>query len=105
MVQLCKNSKSLNTFSMYTFDLDIPFESARHADIVLNSIVQDEEPRSGSMIERYLVYLFWLKSLFLYFKICFFSNGSKFKENECREERIKIELDGTRGTYPANISK
>ena len=41
---------------MYTFDLDIPFESARHADIVLNSIVQDEEPRSGSMIERFAFY-------------------------------------------------
>ena len=39
---------------MYKLDIEIPFETNRHAEIVLNSVVQDEEPRSGSMIERFM---------------------------------------------------
>ena len=39
---------------MYKLDIEIPFETKRHAEIVLNSVIQDEEPRSGSMIERFL---------------------------------------------------
>ena len=39
---------------MYKLDIEIPFETKRHAEIVLNSVIQDEEPRSGSMIERFM---------------------------------------------------
>ena len=38
---------------MYTLEVEIPFETKRHAEIALNSVIQDEEPRSGSSIERY----------------------------------------------------
>ena len=58
---------------MYTFDLDIPFESARHADIVLNSIVQDEEPRSGSMIERFTFHFVIVR--ILYYLTNYFANS------------------------------
>ena len=37
---------------MYELAIDVPFETARHADIALNSLVQDVEPRSGTMIQR-----------------------------------------------------
>jgi tRNA threonylcarbamoyladenosine modification (KEOPS) complex Pcc1 subunit len=37
---------------MYTLEVEIPFETKRHAEIALNSVIQDEEPRSGSSIER-----------------------------------------------------
>ena len=33
---------------MYELELEIPFETDRHADIVLKSLIQDEEPRSAS---------------------------------------------------------
>ena len=45
------------SLKMYTFELSLPFATERHAEIVLNSVVQDEEPRSGTMIER-LINLF-----------------------------------------------
>ena len=38
---------------MYTLEVEIPFKTKRHAEIALNSVIQDEEPRSGSSIERY----------------------------------------------------
>ena len=44
---------SVSSKSMYTFELELPFATERHAEIVLNSVVQDEEPRSGSMVERF----------------------------------------------------
>ena len=37
---------------MYTMNVEIPFESERHAEIALNSVIQDEEPRAGTHIER-----------------------------------------------------
>jgi len=45
---------TVSSKSMYTFELELPFATERHAEIVLNSVVQDEEPRSGSMVERKL---------------------------------------------------
>ncbi|CBY12450.1 unnamed protein product [Oikopleura dioica] len=33
-------------------NVEIPFESERHAEIALNSVIQDEEPRAGTHIER-----------------------------------------------------
>ena len=37
---------------MYEFEVSVPFATDRHAKIALNSVIQDEEPRSGTMIER-----------------------------------------------------
>jgi len=37
---------------MYSMNVEIPFESERHAEIALNSVIQDEEPRAGTHIER-----------------------------------------------------
>ena len=37
---------------MYSMNVEIPFESERHAKIALNSVIQDEEPRAGTHIER-----------------------------------------------------
>ena len=42
-------------FRMYRLDMEIPFETERHAYILLNSLVQDEEPRSGTSIERFFL--------------------------------------------------
>merc|ERR1712130_130893 len=47
----CLTEKKLN-LKMHELDLEVPFESARHAEIALNSLVQDKEPRSGSGIQR-----------------------------------------------------
>ena len=33
-------------------NVEIPFETERHAEIALNSVIQDEEPRAGTHIER-----------------------------------------------------
>lgn len=53
---------SVSSKSMYTFELELPFATERHAEIVLNSVVQDEEPRSGSMVERFFS---WSKTHFI----------------------------------------
>ena len=37
---------------MYKLELEIPFDTERYAEILLNSLIQDEEPRSGTLIER-----------------------------------------------------
>ncbi|CAG5082477.1 Oidioi.mRNA.OKI2018_I69.PAR.g10137.t1.cds [Oikopleura dioica] len=37
---------------MYSMNVEIPFETERHAKIALNSVIQDEEPRAGTHIER-----------------------------------------------------
>ena len=42
---------------MYSMNVEIPFESERHAEIALNSVIQDEEPRAGTHIERLTVRL------------------------------------------------
>ena len=39
---------------MLELDIEIPFETDRHANIALNSVVQDKEPRSGTLINRFL---------------------------------------------------
>ena len=39
---------------MLELDIEIPFETDRHANIALNSVVQDKEPRSGTLINRFI---------------------------------------------------
>merc|ERR1739847_34566 len=39
---------------MFELEVVIPFENSRHANIALNSLIQDREPRSGSKLERIL---------------------------------------------------
>lgn len=47
---------------MYTMNVEVPFESERHAEIALNSVIQDEEPRAGTHIERLTSWLkIWMK--------------------------------------------
>ena len=44
---------------MLELDIEIPFETDRHANIALNSVVQDKEPRSGTLINRFFLTKFF----------------------------------------------
>ena len=51
---------------MLELDIEIPFETDRHANIALNSVVQDKEPRSGTLINRFFLRkFFFLNSIIL----------------------------------------